>query len=179
MNEKELALYEKIKMCCMLKEQYDNIPENTNNISTADLEKKSYIDKQYAKQIYIAYLYVVIEGLEESKIKIKKQDEFDTLKKQKYDINGKKLRLKKILKDYRNKTFHNQDITYYNYDKLYNVELANCMKDINKMIKILEYNFELNSFVFEVNQSGGLISSNYFRDLVWKPICNLYRKKKE
>lgn len=179
MNEKELALYEKIKMCCMLKEQYDNIPEKTNKISFENLEKKSYIDKQYAKQIYIAYLYVVIEGIEESGIQIKKQDEFDRLKGQEYDINGKKLRLEEILKDYRNKTFHNQKRTYYNYDKLYNVELAKCIENINEMIKILEYNFDLNEFVFGINQSGRQINSNYFKDLVWKPICNIYRKKKE
>lgn len=179
MYEKELALYEKIKMCCMLKEQYDNIPEKTNKISFEDLEKKSYIDKQYAKQIYIAYLYVVIEGIEESRIKIEKQDEFDTLKEQEYDINGKKLCLKEILRDYRNKTFHNQKRTYYNYEKLYNVDLANCMKDINEMIKILEYNLELNSFIFGLNQSFNKINSNYFKDLIWKQICNLYRKKKE
>ena len=179
MNEKELALYEKIKMCCMLKEQYDNIPEKTNKISFENLEKKSYIDKQYAKQIYIAYLYVVIEGIEESGIQIKKQDEFDRLKGQEYDINGKKLRLEEILKDYRNKTFHNQKRTYYNYDKLYNVELAKCIENINEMIKILEYNFDLNEFVFGINQSVRQINSNYFKDLVWKPICNIYRKKKE
>ena len=175
MNERELALYEKIKMCCILKEQYNNIPEKTNKISFEDLEKKSYIDKLYSKQIYIAYLYVVIEEIEQSDIQIKKQDEFDRLKEQEYNINGKKLCLEKILKDYRNKTFLNQDKKYFNYDKLYNVDLANSMKDINEVIKILEYNLELNLFTFGLNQ----INSNYFKDLIWKAICNLYRKKKE
>ena len=173
MNEKELALYEKIKMCCMLKEQYDNIPEKTNKISFEDLEKKSYIDKKYAKQIYIAYLYVVIEGIEKSRIQIQKQDEFDKLKEKEYDINGKKLCLKEILKDYRNKTFHNQKRTYYNYDKLYNVDLANCIEDINKMVKILEYNLKSKSFIIGIEQSYSQINSNYVKDLIISPIYHL------
>ena len=118
MNEKELALYEKIKMCCMLKEQYDKIPEKENKFSYEDTDRFSCIDKKMARQIYIAYLYVVIEGIEQSGIQIKKQDEFNRLKETKYTINGKRVCLKEILKDYRNKTFHNQKRTYYNHNKL-------------------------------------------------------------
>lgn len=98
MNEKELALYEKIKMCCMLKEQYDKIPEKENKFSYEDTDRFSCIDKKMARQIYIAYLYVVIEGIEQSGIQIKKKDEFNRLKETKYTINGKRLCLKEILK---------------------------------------------------------------------------------
>ena len=65
MDEKELALYEKIEMCCMLKEQYDAIPETSNKITYKDTEKFTFVNKKMAQQIYISYLYVVIEGLEE------------------------------------------------------------------------------------------------------------------
>lgn len=173
MNEKELALYEKIKMCCMLKEQYDKIPEKENKFTYEDTDRFSCIDKKMARQIYIAYLYVVINGIEESRIRIEKQDEFDTLKEQEYEINGKKICLKEILKDYRNKTFHNQKRTYYNYDKLYNVDLANCIEDINKMVKILEYNLKSKSFIIGIEQSYSQINSNYVKDLIISPIYHL------
>ena len=126
-----------------------------------------------ARQIYIAYLYVVINGIEESRIRIEKQDEFDTLKEQEYEINDKKICLKEILKDYRNKTFHNQKRTYYNYDKLYNVDLANCIEDINKMVKILEYNLKSKSFIIGMEQSYSQINSNYVKDLIISPIYHL------
>ena len=162
MNEKELALYEKIKMCCMLKEQYDNIPEKTNKITFEELEKKSYIDKQYARQIYIAYLYVVIEGIEKSRIQIQKQDEFDKLKEKEYDINGKKLCLKEILKDYRNKTFHNQKRTYYNHNKLYNLDLVCCDLEIDKMIEILKYNIKHNIMI-EIQSNINILNSEFMK----------------
>lgn len=173
MNEKELALYEKIKMCCMLKEQYDNIPEKSNKITYEDTDRFSCIDKKMARQIYIAYLYVVIDGIEQSGIQIKKQDEFNRLKETKYTINEKRVCLKEILKDYRNKTFHNQKRTYYNYDKLYNVDLVNCIEDINKMAKILEYNLKSKSFIIGIEQSYSQINSNYVKDLIISPIYHL------
>lgn len=162
MNEKELALYEKIKMCCMLKEQYDKIPEKENKFSYEDTDRFSCIDEKMARQIYIAYLYVVIEGIEQSGIQIKKQDEFNRLKETKYTINGKRVCLKEILKDYRNKTFHNQKRTYYNHNKLYNLDLVCCDLEIDKMIEILKYNIKHNIMI-EIQSNINILNSEFMK----------------
>ena len=166
MNEKELALYEKIKMCCMLKEQYDKIPEKENKFSYEDTDRFSCIDKKMARQIYI-----VIEGIEQSGIQIKKKDEFNRLKETKYTINGKRLCLKEILKDYRNKTFHNQKRTYYNHNKLYNLDLVCCDLEIDKMIEILKYNIKHNIMI-EIQSNINILNSEFMK----KGICYIFKK---
>ena len=162
MNEKELALYEKIKMCCMLKEQYDKIPEKSNKITYEDTDRFSCIDKKMAKQIYIAYLYVVIDGIEKSGIKIKKKDEFNKLINTEYKNNGKKITLKKILYEYRNKTFHNQQKTYYNNDYLYNLDLLCCIPEVDAMIDILRENLQ-NNIMFEIQSNINILDSEFMK----------------
>ena len=124
-----------------------------------------------ARQIYIAYLYVVIEGIEQSGIQIKKKDEFNRLKETKYTINGKRLCLKEILKDYRNKTFHNQKRTYYNHNKLYNLDLVFCDLEIDKMIEILKYNIKHNIMI-EIQSNINILNSEFMK----KGICYIFKK---
>ena len=84
------------------------------------------------------------------------------LKETKYTIDGKRVCLKEILKDYRNKTFHNQKRTYYNHNKLYSLDLMCCDLEINKMIEILKYNIKHNIMI-EIQSNINILNSEFMK----------------
>lgn len=136
-TQKNIALCEKIEMYLMLKEQYDSFIKN----GRLKVILNSYKNERKLRQIYLAYLYVVIENLEKYEISNK---EIKELLSTKYNINNTVICFKTLLKDYRNKTFHNTLKDYYNEEGLYKLDLINCSEEVEKITEILKQILEKN-----------------------------------
>lgn len=127
---KNEALLEKIELCLMLKEYYDEMPNELT------LQVNSYKRKSRIKQIYFGFINVVLDNLDSYDFSLK--GEVNEILKKKYIFGEKEISLKQILKDYRNKTFHNPQTNYYNNECLYRIEIIDCIDDINRLVNIYQ-----------------------------------------
>ena len=133
-THKNMELCEKIEMYLMLQEQYYSFIENGRLTIILD----SYKSERKLRQIYLAYLYVVLEKLHEYEPYATFTEQIKALTSKKYNLNNKEITLKILLYNYRNKTFHKTNKDYYNQEGLYTLDLIDCSEEVKNITEILK-----------------------------------------
>ena len=161
-TDKEIELFERIKMCLMLNELY-------NRYKDKDYEKnmlETYINSFQLRQIYIAYIHVVIETLNSFRndnIYNKYLLKLDKI----LDININNNKISIILKNFRNKTFHPQQKSFSNTKELFNMSFDNLDEECEKIIVIFKeiYKCFIDNKDKMINAYFGFYNSKFYSRL--------------
>lgn len=165
-EDNEIELLERLKMCLMLYELYEKNKKIDFLCSRKGCD--SYISSFQLKQIYIAYMHVVVDMLKKN---FSNKDPYRT-----YVSNINEILCKgssKVIKDFRDKTFHFQNKSFSNTKELYNLYLDNTEEDTEKIIKIFKnlFNLFLADYNKMINTMFAFYGTKFYK--------NIKRKREE
>lgn len=134
-EDSEIELFERLKMCLMLKELLDkNLGED---FKYGWKKVDSYISEFQLRQISIAYIQVVLDTLKHFEDGKNYRDYILEINRIKNIRLGNSSVGGKIF-DFRNKTFHPQSKSFSNTPELYDIYFNNLVDKCNEIITIFE-----------------------------------------
>ena len=137
-NDKQIELFERLKMCLMLNELYNKYKKHL--LVYKNNGDESHINFFQLRQLSFAYIYVVIETINNISDDILVKDCYSEIQKI-LNIKIDEDNISDILKRFRNKTFHSQKKSFSNTKELYNIYFDDLDKKCEKIINIFEKMF--------------------------------------